>query len=408
MHGYRKSVNTSVKEHYATAHNVPVNMHEAMGEIRGRLGGLVLARVYEVLAARVDELAVELTDLYQTRIPVYERFDSKVIQANTRLVLEMVFDQLRESSQEFSTVTLTDMSRTLHEQGIPLEPVAHSIQLGSRRISAIVREQASELGIAAGDLAAIQDLTWEWAIEASSIVQSVQQELAIVGATRRADFLRQLVAGTLAPARLSTESPTHQLVLGQNYHVACTWATESRSGSDLLGALRLTGGLRKAQVVDAVVDGLVVALLPRLPDVRSQRHAVGIGPAMAVAQAAESFDQARWALDIAERHGRTGLIDLSSLGPLPLLDCAATAADALDAKYLEPLRSRGASGAEVLNTVVAYLARDRRIEDTAAELHVHRNTVRYRLDRFNKLTGLDLDRTDDLVIAWWLLGRPRG
>ncbi|MFE7721735.1 helix-turn-helix domain-containing protein [Nocardia rhizosphaerihabitans] len=38
-------------------------------------------------------------------------------------------------------------------------------------------------------------------------------------------------------------------------------------------------------------------------------------------------------------------------------------------------------------------------------MYLHRNTVRNRLTRFAELTGLDLDRTDDLVVAWWLLHR---
>lgn len=382
-------------------------MHEAMQEIRTRLGETVIARVYQVLVTQLDDLAGELTSLYQSRIPVYAHFDPKVIRANTQLVLQMVSGQIRESSQELSTATLTDLSRTLYEQGIPLEPVAHSIQLGARRISEVIRGQAGQLGIASADLAAIQDLTWEWAIEASSVVQAVQQELAIAGATRRADFLRQLVAGTVSPARLSAECQGHQIALGHTYHVVCMWADNSRTGSDLLGALRLHGSLREVPVVDAVVDGLVIALLPRYPDIAGANRAIGIGPALLAAEASESFSQARWALEIAVRHQRTGLVDLASLGPLPLLDQAAAAGAALDVKYFGGLRSRGASGAEMLYTVGEYLARDRRVEDTAAALHIHRNTVRYRLARFTELTGLDLDLTDDLVIAWWLLGRAR-
>jgi DNA-binding PucR family transcriptional regulator len=31
--------------------------------------------------------------------------------------------------------------------------------------------------------------------------------------------------------------------------------------------------------------------------------------------------------------------------------------------------------------------------------------VRYRVHRFEELSGLDLSRTEDLVTAWWLLNR---
>jgi DNA-binding PucR family transcriptional regulator len=36
---------------------------------------------------------------------------------------------------------------------------------------------------------------------------------------------------------------------------------------------------------------------------------------------------------------------------------------------------------------------------------VHENTVRYRLDRFRRLTGADLSDTDVLVEVWWALQR---
>ncbi|WP_218720559.1 helix-turn-helix domain-containing protein [Nocardia sp. MH4] len=104
------------------------------------------------------------------------------------------------------------------------------------------------------------------------------------------------------------------------------------------------------------------------------------------------------------RHGRSGLVDLGSLGPLPLLAEAEDIARLLADRHLAPLGNR--SGAEeILGTVATYRDCDQRIDDTAATLVLHRNTVRNRLTRFAELTGLDLGRTDDLIVAWWLLHR---
>lgn len=74
-------------------------------------------------------------------------------------------------------------------------------------------------------------------------------------------------------------------------------------------------------------------------------------------------------------------------------------------KHLAPLDRHGAVGVEIRRTVETYLDCDRRIDDTAEALFLHRNTVRNRLTRLSGLTGLDLDRTDDLIVAWWLLNR---
>ncbi|MBT0568511.1 helix-turn-helix domain-containing protein [Williamsia sp. CHRR-6] len=58
-----------------------------------------------------------------------------------------------------------------------------------------------------------------------------------------------------------------------------------------------------------------------------------------------------------------------------------------------------------METVKAFLVHNRRIDETARALFLHRNTVRNRVARFGALTGLDLEVTDDLVLTWWMLGR---
>jgi DNA-binding PucR family transcriptional regulator len=58
-------------------------------------------------------------------------------------------------------------------------------------------------------------------------------------------------------------------------------------------------------------------------------------------------------------------------------------------------------------TLAAYLAHDLHISEAAVELHVHPNTLRYRIRRFEELSGLRLERVDDLVAVWWALQYER-
>ena len=48
-----------------------------------------------------------------------------------------------------------------------------------------------------------------------------------------------------------------------------------------------------------------------------------------------------------------------------------------------------------------------RVEDAARALHVHPNTLRHRLRRFEEATGAALRRPTDLVELWWALERRR-
>ena len=46
-----------------------------------------------------------------------------------------------------------------------------------------------------------------------------------------------------------------------------------------------------------------------------------------------------------------------------------------------------------------------RVRQAAERLHVHENTMRYRLRRYAELTGADLTVTEELVGVWWALQR---
>lgn len=61
----------------------------------------------------------------------------------------------------------------------------------------------------------------------------------------------------------------------------------------------------------------------------------------------------------------------------------------------------------LLATVRAWMEHDRRSEDTAAHLHIHPNTLAYRLRRFASLTGRDLGSTAAFAEVWLALQAAR-
>ncbi|WP_306313942.1 PucR family transcriptional regulator, partial [Streptomyces hydrogenans] len=82
------------------------------------------------------------------------------------------------------------------------------------------------------------------------------------------------------------------------------------------------------------------------------------------------------------------------LGPL-LAGVPADVRDAYRATVLGPLLGAGrGSGAMLLETLRTFLAHDCSWARTAAALHLHVNTVHYRVRRIEALTGRDLSRLD--------------
>ncbi|WP_311922324.1 PucR family transcriptional regulator ligand-binding domain-containing protein [Microbispora sp. H10836] len=64
------------------------------------------------------------------------------------------------------------------------------------------------------------------------------------------------------------------------------------------------------------------------------------------------------------------------------------------------LRYDAEHGSDLITSVRTWMERDRRVDDAARALHVHPNTLSYRLRRFGALTGRDLSATGDFAEVW--------
>jgi purine catabolism regulator len=66
----------------------------------------------------------------------------------------------------------------------------------------------------------------------------------------------------------------------------------------------------------------------------------------------------------------------------------------------EVLRYDAAHAGQLLISVRTWMERDRRTDAAAEALHVHPNTLAYRLRRFGALTGRDLASTEAFAEVW--------
>ena len=53
---------------------------------------------------------------------------------------------------------------------------------------------------------------------------------------------------------------------------------------------------------------------------------------------------------------------------------------------------------ETLATVSKFFENNLNVSETSRQLYIHRNTLVYRLDKLQKMTGLDLRNFDDAII----------
>ncbi|MFC8228867.1 PucR family transcriptional regulator [Streptomyces sp. NPDC057287] len=359
-----------------------------------------------------DVFANRFLALVRRHVPGYAVLTDDDIRSSARRFMDILVSEL--SSLRVPDAALRDMlgefAAERAAKGLPLDILAVGYQLGSRELLTLLDEIAAEVGLSPDLLLAAHDSTWEFSNEACAVFARVQHDLALerahFDAERRSAFANGVLSGTLPGERIQRDA--HLFGLSpQTHHVALAARAGTTEDADsvrrtIASALRVPADRLLLAQVGAVL-GIVA---PKSPEEVTE-HLVAVCPPLPLDQLHTGFQEAVLALETARRFAMSGLVRLSGLGPRPLVLADARVAEGLCARHLAALDATGRSSGEIEETTRAYLECDQDVREVAQRLSVHPNTVRYRVNRFQELTGLDLHRTEDLVTTWWLLNRRR-
>ncbi|MEU6244018.1 helix-turn-helix domain-containing protein [Streptomyces sp. NPDC047024] len=213
--------------------------------------------------------------------------------------------------------------------------------------------------------------------------ESFRARMALMGLHARADAL-VLVAGLRDhPGGLRDSSGLDRLLDG-----GLPGAVAVRRGNRLVAVVPTRG--RSATEVRAQVT----ALLTRADG----DWVAGIGRSCSdLMDYATSYDEARGACELALRGVAEGPVatahelGIMGMASLPAHHLRTTVRDVLGP--LLDLDSR--RGTDFLPTLRSYLSHDRHLSGTAADLHVHYNTVRNRIARIESILAVDMRDVDD-------------
>jgi DNA-binding PucR family transcriptional regulator len=150
-----------------------------------------------------------------------------------------------------------------------------------------------------------------------------------------------------------------------------------------------------------MIDGDLAGFLLQ-PPAGDIRFAVAVGPPRPVERLTESFELASRALATMRAFDLAGVYDFDALGVLPAIVADRAVGDGLVRRYLEPL---AASRAEIAASLRALFESDMHVERAAEQLFVHANTLRYRIGRFEEITGVNLRNPRSALEVWWALQR---
>ncbi|MFD1147849.1 PucR family transcriptional regulator [Saccharothrix hoggarensis] len=196
---------------------------------------------------------------------------------------------------------------------------------------------------------------------------------------------------------------------GSNVVAAVRTASPVVDGGEVARAVETSLDLRlgSRDVLVTTKDGLLVCVAPEamatVPDEFTRQVAavlgaddpwlVGLGRAQSgPGGVVRSFEQARYALDIAERLRLPGRLHRAAdlLVYQVLLRDSAALAD-LVSVVLEPLRGARGGAEPLLDTLSAFFTSGQNATACARGLHLGVRTVTYRLQRVKELTGYSVD-----------------
>jgi hypothetical protein len=370
--------------------------------------GPAATAIGERLLARVEDLATELTTVIRRAEPSYDN-DHLVpagdLRASVRNNLVYILSRLAgHRSPGLGAAQATGRRRA--EQGAPLPAILHSYRVAGTFIwTAMVAEAAADEGSAAALLPAASEL-WSIMDELSGAVteayrDSVAERTRSNAQTRNA-MLDVLLRGDVGDGSRLWESAT-MLRLPHHGTFVVVVAGAPRPGVEAIAraeeVLRLRG-LQSAWRVEIDAHVGVVVLTPRAGVDRLCGHLAELaaGP-VGVSEPYEHLDRTPAALRrarlayAAATPGGHDVVRYESVPVAVLLAGAPDMAAAVARTVLGPVLALPESECDtLLGTLRTWFAEDGATSVAAAKLHVHRNTVRYRLRRLEELTGRSLSR----------------
>lgn len=373
-----------------------------------------------LLLSRLPELASRTVRAITEEVPAYRAaFAGPLGAAITSAVEVALRGFLRLAGQPTSDLTVDGRTRTPALEGAydlgrgearggrTLDALLAAYRAGTREAWREFSRTALESGVSARGMARFAELVFAY-IDGLSAASAAghADELSTTGRVRER-YLNRLALGVVSG------EPTDRL---ERRAERAGWRPPSTFAAVLLPA----GQAARAM---AVLDDRTLRVDEELPDLADHEHAdtslllvadaagprrpailralegldAYVGPPIPWAQARLSYLRALRARRLAIG-GAHGVCDTDDHLPALVVSADPAALADLRARVLAPLAGlRPSSAARLTETLRAWLLHQGRREDVAAALHVHPQTVRYRLSQLREHFGAQLDDPDGVA-----------
>ncbi|GAA0956094.1 helix-turn-helix domain-containing protein [Kribbella koreensis] len=308
-------------------------------------------------------------------------------------------DRASLRSEDFAAAVQLGADRAA--QGIGLTELLRGVHAGRSRAIALTMERSRASGVPAGLLVDVMLDFERYAGELERHVVSgyhaAELRLSRTPRDTRIRLLRRLFLEDLPLEELGRAG----LSLDRTYCCLVTDVADPGHAQAVERRLACPDGLL------GLVEGKLAGLVTRSPstDQVTTRELVVVAPPAPLREIPKVYSTARSAL--AAAGDRRGLHNLTDLAVETALATQPVLATILAQELMGVLDPADRYHRQLVSTALTYLDTGRRLDQTAAALHLHPNTVRYRLSRLTALTGWSPDGSHPgpLQVArdWWAL-----
>lgn len=359
---------------------------------------------FDALAPQLPALADEIIDAIKGEVPAYaERLEGAFLQT-VRTGVEGALNQFaelirdRESGRGAGRELYVALGRGEARSGRSLEVLLAAYRIGARVAWRRLATAGLEAGMAPRTLILFAESIFAYIDELSSESAEgfTQEQAERAGETerRRVALIELLVRDPPSEASAVAGAAERARWRLPRELAVVVWPSErGRSAVARLPHDSIAGP----------IDGLICAIVPD-PGGPGRRRDVsrafageqaGMGPVVPAAEAARSFRRAVTALSLAVERSLDGVTPGDDHLIALLFRADPELVAEIAARRLAPLFGETPLSRERLEgTLLAWLRHDGNVTLAAAELHVHAQTVRYRMARLRELFGADLDDPD--------------
>jgi hypothetical protein len=366
-----------------------------------------LATIADRLCSHASTIIETTSDRLYREIPTYSSVPRESLHKSLRQHLVTAAESL-DTGRVPDHVRDVSVAAERAREGVPIEDVLLAIRLSFQSIREYFATEAESIDVAPRTILEGTQILWEVndlvSREHAVSHRAGDLEIARRDENYRVEFVRSVLLGSISASELSLHSGSYGVTLDKQY-TAFRSRPPTRTDAHTMGR-RFNQWAKDHNVglLSATFDGDLVGLATDMSSF-SGTIPVGVGPPTHLNEINTSFRNASQALEIGTQFGYTGLITLGKLSLRVAVASEHALGTDLVARYIAPLISYGHYGTLLMESVDAYLESNLETASAAEKLIIHPNTLRYRINRFRKITGARLSSPVETAEVWWALRR---